>query len=151
MPAIHLGRRLAAVALAVFVSVSLLPVDDASAHTRKLRNRIIDVANNQAGDPYQYGANGPNTFDCSGFAQYVFKRVGLRLPRTSDAQYGATRHISKSNIRRGDMVFFHSGGDVYHVAIYAGKGYVWHSPYTGSDVHRSKLWTTAWYAGRVRH
>lgn len=151
MPAIHLGRRLLAVVLALFVSMAVLPVDDASAHTRKLRNRIINVANNQAGDPYQYGSDGPNAFDCSGFTQFVFKRVGLQLPRVSDDQYAATRHIRKSKLRRGDMVFFHSGGDVYHVSIYAGNGYVWHSPSTGSVVHKSKLWTTSWYAGRVRH
>jgi cell wall-associated NlpC family hydrolase len=48
------------------------------------------------------------------------------------------------------LVFFHSGGSVYHVAIYAGNNYIWHAPHTGAKVRKEKMWTqNVWY-GRIR-
>jgi cell wall-associated NlpC family hydrolase len=115
----------------------------------------VAVAVNQKGDPYVYGAEGPNAFDCSGLTEYSFAKAGLRLPRTADEQYHSVRHIKKSNIRRGDLVFFHdSGGSVYHVGIFAGRRhgseYILHAPYTGQVVHRERIWTGSWYAGTLR-
>ena len=114
----------------------------------------VAVAVHQKGDPYVYGADGPNAFDCSGLTEYSFSKAGLHLPRTSDAQYRAVRHIKKKNIRRGDLVFFHDGGGVYHVGIFAGRRhgskYILHAPYTGQVVHRERIWTSSWYAGTLR-
>src|SRR5215210_3713376 len=59
------------------------------------------VAVHQKGDPYVYGAAGPNAFDCSGLTYFAYKKVGIRLPRSSDAQYRHVRHIKKHNMRRG--------------------------------------------------
>jgi cell wall-associated NlpC family hydrolase len=115
----------------------------------------VAVAVHQKGDPYVYGAEGPNAFDCSGLTEYSFAKAGLYLPRTSDAQYRFVRHIHKRNIRRGDLVFFHDGsGSVYHVGIFAGRRhgseYILHAPYTGQVVHRERIWTGSWYAGTMR-
>jgi cell wall-associated NlpC family hydrolase len=114
------------------------------------RARVIRVARAQKGDPYRYGAAGPNAFDCSGLTKFVFKKAaGKRLPRTSRAQYGAAKRIPARAARPGDLVFFHGGSGVYHVGIYAGKHAIWHAPYSGSSVHRERIWTSAVSYGRV--
>ena len=122
----------------------------ADALTAKQRDRVLHVAASKKGAPYRYGAAGPRAFDCSGYTQWVFRKVGKRLPHNSGAQSRRTKHIKASNRKRGDLVFFRSGGRVYHVAIYAGRNRVWHSPRPGKRVHRVKLWTRSVTYGRVR-
>lgn len=112
--------------------------------------RVMRVAASKAGSPYVYGATGPNTFDCSGYTSWVFRQVGKGLPRTSGAQAGATMRIAARDRRVGDLVFFHSGGDVYHVGIYAGRGNIWHSARPGTVVHRAHIWSSSVFYGRVR-
>lgn len=112
--------------------------------------RALHVAASKKGAPYHYGSAGPRAFDCSGFTMYVYARVGKRLPRTSAAQYRATIHISARQARPGDLVFFHYGRSIYHVAIYAGHGRIWHAPKTGKRVSLVRLWTNQVYYGRVR-
>ncbi|MFC5729109.1 MULTISPECIES: C40 family peptidase [Nocardioides] len=115
---------------------------------KERRERIVAAARSRAGRPYAYGAAGPNAFDCSGLTQWVFRRVGKRLPRTSDAQAGAVRHVRHP--RRGDLVFFHNGGDVYHVGIYAGDHRLWHASRPGTPVRKDRIWTGSVFYGRVR-
>lgn len=88
---------------------------EAAAHS----TRALDIAASKKGSPYRYGASGPHRFDCSGLTLYSFKKAGKKLPRTAQQQYNKTRHISSSQRRRGDLVFFHAGRSVYHVGIYA--------------------------------
>jgi cell wall-associated NlpC family hydrolase len=118
----------------------------AAAHSAK----ALNIAASKKGSPYRYGATGPHRFDCSGLTMYVFKKVGKKLPRTAQQQYNKTRHISASQRRRGDLVFFHWGRSVYHVGIYAGKGRIWHSPKSGAVVRLEKIWTRSVWYGRVR-
>ncbi len=119
-------------------------------------SHAADVAIAQIGDPYRYGAEGPDAFDCSGLTMYAYGHASLSLPRTSAAQYGAVRHILKSNLMRGDLVAFHdSSGHVYHVGLFLywnseGRAVIIHSPRTGQNVHRAPVWTTSWYAGTRR-
>ena len=112
------------------------------------------IAARQKGDPYSYGAAGPNAFDCSGLTYYAYGKVGIRLPRTSDGQHRHLRSIKKKNMRRGDMIFFHSGGNVYHLGIFVGRKdgnrMILHSPNSGSVVKRDPVWTGQWYAGTLR-
>jgi cell wall-associated NlpC family hydrolase len=112
------------------------------------------VASRQKGDPYVYGAAGPNSFDCSGLTYFAYGKVGINLPRSSDAQYRHLRHIKKKNLKRGDMIFFHSGGSVYHLGIFVGRKngerMILHSPNSGSVVNRDPVWTGQWYAGTLR-
>jgi len=112
--------------------------------------RAFRVAAAQKGDPYRYGAAGPNAFDCSGLTSYAFRRAGVPIPRTSSAQRGATRRIPARAARPGDLVFFQSGGSVYHVGFYAGHHQVLHSPYSGTRVRKERIWTSAVSYGRVR-
>jgi cell wall-associated NlpC family hydrolase len=115
----------------------------------------LEIIRNQQGDPYRYGAAGPDAFDCSGLMQYAFRRAGFEgIPRTSSAQAGWVRRISRDAMRPGDLVFFHSGGRVYHVGVYAGRlngaRTIIHSPNSGSRVHRAKIWTDSWFVGTKR-
>jgi cell wall-associated NlpC family hydrolase len=114
------------------------------------RARVLRVARAQTGDRYVYGGAGPNSFDCSGLTSYVY-RIAMRkhLPHSSSAQQGRTRRISAASARPGDLVFFHKGGHVYHVAIYAGRHTVIHAPYPGQRVKRERIWTSAVTYGRV--
>ncbi|MFD9035180.1 C40 family peptidase [Streptomyces sp. NPDC059567] len=118
----------------------------ATAHAGK----ALSVAAAKKGSPYRYGASGPTRFDCSGLTLYSFKKAGKSLPRTAQQQYNKTRHISASSRQKGDLVFFHAGGRVYHVGIYAGNNKIWHSPKTGSWVKLDRIWSSKVYYGRVR-
>ncbi|MGW0118656.1 C40 family peptidase [Streptomyces sp. NPDC003327] len=113
-------------------------------------NKALSVAASKKGSPYRYGAAGPTRFDCSGLALYAYKQAGKTLPRTAQQQYNTTRHVSASSRQQGDLVFFHSGGRVYHVGIYAGSNKIWHSPKAGSWVKLDRIWTSKVYYGRVR-
>jgi cell wall-associated NlpC family hydrolase len=118
-----------------------------------LRGKVaILVARRYAGIRYVAGGTTPRTgFDCSGYTKYVYSQLGISIPRVSRDQYAWSRHISRSQAVPGDLIFFHSAsGRVYHAAIYAGHGYVWHSPHTGSHVKLERIWTSAYYVGRVR-
>lgn len=118
-----------------------------------LRGRVaILVAKRYVGIPYRAGGTTPRTgFDCSGYTKYVYSQMGITIPRVSRDQYRWTRHISIKQAVPGDLIFFHSSsGRVYHAAIYAGHGYIWHSPHTGSRVKLERIWTSAYYVGRIR-
>jgi cell wall-associated NlpC family hydrolase len=121
----------------------------AAARAATLRTGVMVTAASLKGRPYRYGATGPSAFDCSGYTRYVFARNGISLPRTSRAQYRATKRISKAGARKGDLVFFGRGSAVYHVGIYAGNGMMWHSPRAGKSVRLIKIWTSNWSAGRI--
>ncbi|GAB2965181.1 C40 family peptidase [Streptomyces pseudoechinosporeus] len=112
--------------------------------------KALQVAASKKGSPYKWGAEGPKRFDCSGLTLYAYKKAGKKLPRTAAQQYNKTRHISASSRKQGDLVFFHSGRNVYHVGVYAGKGRIWHSPKTGDVVKLQKIWTKSVWYGRVR-
>jgi cell wall-associated NlpC family hydrolase len=134
--------------------VAVAPDADAATRGDKVR-QAARVATKQVGDPYRYGAAGPDRFDCSGLVYFAARRAGLSgVPRTSGDQARHARRISKSNLRRGDLMFFHDGGDVYHVAIFLrwkdGRRVMVHSPSTGQRVHRATPWTSQWYAGTLR-
>jgi cell wall-associated NlpC family hydrolase len=116
--------------------------------------RAFHIGQDQKGDPYVYGATGPNAFDCSGLTSYAYHRAGLSLPRTAASQAGAVRHIPRSQLRLGDLVFFESGGHVYHVGLFAGRhhgtDYVLHAPRPGESVRTEAIWTNSWFAGTER-
>ena len=115
-------------------------------------NRVLTWAHRQKGKPYRYGAAGPYRFDCSGLTLYVFKHaLGKYLPHNAEAQYRRVQHISRRALRPGDLVFAMSGGSAYHVGIYAGNGYMWHAPHTGTVVKRVKMYHATWRYGRIIH
>ncbi|MCF3104232.1 C40 family peptidase [Streptomyces roseoverticillatus] len=84
------------------------------------------------GSPYAWGASGPGAFDCSGLMQWAYGRAGVGLPRTSQAQRNAGRHVPLSEARPGDLVIYRD--DASHVGMYVGNGQVIHAPYPGARV-----------------
>ncbi|TWH20156.1 C40 family peptidase [Prauserella rugosa] len=111
--------------------------------------RIVNIAAAHAGSPYAYGASGPTRFDCSGFAQFVHRKAGIQLPRTSGEQHRAVRAVPRHAKVPGDLVFFHDGGRVYHVGIYAGGNRIWAAPETGDVVRKQSIYTSSYYVGRA--
>jgi peptidoglycan DL-endopeptidase CwlO len=112
--------------------------------------KVLREAAKLKGTPYRYGGTTPRGFDCSGYTGYVYKKAGKKLPRTSRAQYSATKHITRRAAKPGDLVFFKSGGGgVYHVGIYAGGNMLWHASRPGRPVAKAKIWTSSVAFGRV--
>ena len=107
---------------------------------------VLAIAASLAGINYRYGGTTLAGFDCSGFTQYVFDRVGISLPRTAEQQRQFATPVS--NPQPGDLVFF--GAPAYHKGIYAGNGMMWDSPRTGEDVALRAIWSSAVTYGRVR-
>ncbi len=94
------------------------------------------------GIPYCKGGTNPKCFDCSGFTQYIYKKKGKEIARTTGGQYKESKKVSREDAQVGDLVFFFSsGGHVYHVGIYAGNGEVLHSPKPGRAVKIEKIWS----------
>ena len=110
---------------------------------------VLNLAYSKIGCPYVWGAEGPNSFDCSGFTSYVFRNAaGVSIPRTSSAQSGYGRTVSKSNLQPGDLVFFNtSGKGVSHVGIYVGGGNMIHSPSSGKTVSVTSI-NSSYYSSR---
>ena len=114
--------------------------------------KLVRVASRYKGRPYVYGASGPRAFDCSGFTSYVVRKaLKINLPRTAAQQRYARKvdRVSKSKRRVGDLIFFHRGGTVGHVAIYAGKGKMWDAPRTGLTISKRDIHRGAKSYGRV--
>lgn len=97
----------------------------------------IETACKQVGDPYVWGATGPNSFDCSGLTQYAYKKAGIYLTHFTGAQWNEGRSVSRSEARPGDLVFFFS--DLHHVGLYLGNGIMVHAPRTGKPVQVSSI------------
>ncbi|MGF7235836.1 MAG: C40 family peptidase [Frankia sp.] len=121
----------------------------APAATSSLGARAVYLASLQAGKPYVWGAAGPYSFDCSGLVQYVFKQLGRTLPRTTNEQYAAVTKVSQDARQPGDLIFFGSPGNLYHMGIYAGNNQIWAAPSSGNVVRLQTLWTTSYLVGRV--
>ncbi|MFJ8082612.1 cell wall-associated NlpC family hydrolase [Streptomyces sp. SAI-170] len=138
-----------ALTLAAVGGSLVVPGVAAEAQAATSATKALQVAASKKGSPYKYGATGPHRFDCSGLTLYSYKKAGKSLPRTAAQQYNKTRHISAKSRKAGDLVFFHSGSNVYHVGIYAGKGRIWHAPKTGDVVRLQKIWTSKVWYGRV--
>jgi cell wall-associated NlpC family hydrolase len=136
-----------------FVALSGGTTDSAGkahAATISFRQKAVQIAAYQKGDPYRYGAAGPNAFDCSGLTLYAYKQVGKSLVHNAAGQYRQTIHIAKSNKRPGDLIFYTYSGSITHVAIYAGNGYTWVAPHTGTRVERQRIYSSHYLVGRVR-
>ena len=102
---------------------------------------VVGIAMQYLGVPYVWGGASPSGFDCSGFVMYVYAQVGVSLPHSSYAQYGAGSPVSRGDLQPGDLVFFDGLG---HVGIYVGGGSFIHAPHTGDVVKISSM--TGWYA-----
>jgi cell wall-associated NlpC family hydrolase len=108
-----------------------------SSSSRGKGAKALAFARKQLGDRYRYGATGPNAWDCSGLTRGAYKAAGVKLPHSARQQFHKGRKVSKSNLKKGDLVFFYSG--IRHVAIYAGNGKVIHASRPGRPVAYIKM------------
>ncbi|GGE23582.1 hypothetical protein GCM10011571_27110 [Marinithermofilum abyssi] len=115
---------------------------------------IIQEAQRHLNDQYQYGAEGPNRFDCSGFTSFVFQQNGYSLPRSSSQQAAAGASVAAQELRKGDLLFFDtSGSGVSHVAIYMGDDRMIHATNPETDVTVDSMNESYWkerYVGARR-
>jgi cell wall-associated NlpC family hydrolase len=110
-------------------------------------SQAVAYAKAQLGKPYVWSAEGPNSFDCSGLTMMAWRSAGVSIPRVAAAQYGMGRHISRSALEPGDLVFF--GSPIHHVGMYVGGGMMIEAPYTGQVVRYHTI-DRSDYAGATR-
>jgi cell wall-associated NlpC family hydrolase len=111
--------------------------------------KAVYLASLNKGKPYVWGAEGPYSFDCSGLVQYVFKQLGRSLPRTAEGQYNVSTKVPQSGKQPGDLIFYGTPGNIYHVGIYAGNGYMWAAPQTGGVVSLRPIYSSTYKVGRI--
>ncbi|MFY9778936.1 MAG: C40 family peptidase [Candidatus Baltobacteraceae bacterium] len=105
---------------------------------------VVRYAMSFVGVPYVWAGASPSGFDCSGFTQYVFKQLGVAIPRTADAQFAAGRPVSDP--LPGDLVFFQTyDWGASHVGLYLGNGYFVNA--IRPDVHVSSF-ASDYFRGR---
>lgn len=147
----------ALVALGITMLCSLPLATEAQAATPNYGYAALQVAKNQIGDRYVYGATGPSAFDCSGLTMYSYEHSSQKhyLPRVAEAQYKYAKKVAWKNRRPGDLVFFHDrSGYVFHVGVYAGirkergvwHSYMIHAPKPGARVRAEDIYTNWGYS-----
>ncbi len=109
-----------------------------------LGDKVVKYAKHLLGIRYVYGGSSPASgFDCSGLVGYVYGHFGVRLARTSFAQFTSGFRVNRGALEPGDLVFFDGLG---HVGIYVGNGRFIHSPHSGARVRIESL--AGWYSSR---
>ncbi|WP_228917200.1 C40 family peptidase [Streptomyces sp. DH20] len=99
--------------------------------------RAVRYAVEQLGKPYEWGAEGPETYDCSGLTSQAWRAAGAEVPRTSQEQWARLERIDLVDLRPGDLVvYFH---DATHVALYLGDGMVVQAPRPGARIKVSPV------------
>jgi cell wall-associated NlpC family hydrolase len=103
----------------------------------------------QQGKPYSFAAAGPGAFDCSGLTMAAWAAAGVSLPHFAETQYNYGTHVSRDQLKPGDLVFFYQ--PIGHVAMYIGNGLIVHAPTEGDVVRVVPLDTFASdYVGATR-
>ena len=121
-----------------------LPGLPVPAGTSEGAKAAIEFARKQLGEPYLWGAAGPDAWDCSGLTMMAWRQGGISLPHYSAAQYQQTKHLAVGQLRAGDLVFWGtSPNTIHHVALYIGNGQIIQAPRTGDVVKVSSLFETA--------
>lgn len=124
------------------VMLGKIPVRPQGRAVATLLDRVVWNAQKQQGKMYRWGGASPTTgFDCSGLTQYAFRNgAQISLPRTAAEQYATAVKVSRTQSRKGDLVFFNtSGSRVSHVGIYLGNDTFLHAPRSGKAITTSAL------------
>ncbi|TDC60859.1 glycoside hydrolase [Micromonospora sp. KC207] len=91
----------------------------------------------QIGKPYVWGAEGPNSYDCSGLMLAAWAKAGVSLPHNAAQQRSVTARVSRADLRPGDLVFYYA--DLHHVGMYVGGGWVVHASRAGVPVRMKRV------------
>ena len=113
-------------------------------------SKAIAYAKAQLGKPYQWGGAGPDSFDCSGLTMMAWRQAGVYFPHLAQDQYDMTQRVSIAEAIPGDLIFFGTPNNVFHVGLYIGNGEMIDAPETGETVSvQSIYWSDLLGAGRV--
>ena len=140
---------LAAVVTLALAACGSAPVREAAAPSPSVASAgaalAADEALRRVGSPYRYGGASPAGLDCSGLGHFRFARVGLAVPRDTDALRRAGGAVNGAELAKGDLVFFDQDGrKASHVGIYLGDGRFVHAPSTGGRVRVDRIDTPFW-------
>jgi len=114
--------------------------------------KVLAIAASVKGTKYVRGGTTTKGFDCSGFVLYAMKSAGVKFGRTSRDMRKETPKISREDLRPGDLVFYHNKkGTVYHVAIYAGNGKIWHARRPGLRLAKTNIYAKKVSYGKVNY
>lgn len=106
---------------------------------------LVRKAREQIGDPYVFGAEGPDSFDCSGLMQWTYQQFGLSLPRTTFDQVKVGQAVDRSQVQAGDLIFSSWDGKPHsHVGMYSGAGTIINAPHKGANVREAPLTDSYW-------
>ncbi|WP_370625099.1 NlpC/P60 family protein [Corynebacterium sp. TAE3-ERU12] len=109
----------------------------------------VDAAMTKVGAPYEWGATGPGSFDCSGLMYWAYSQIGISIPRTSQAQLSGGTPVSRSELQPGDIIGYYPG--ITHVGMYVGNGQVIHASDYGIPVQVVGIDQAGPYQGAVRY
>jgi peptidoglycan DL-endopeptidase CwlO len=109
--------------------------------------QALAAAMSRRGDPYEWGAAGPDAFDCSGLVVWAFAQEGITLPHYTGDLWNSGVHIPRADLEPGDLVFFFA--DISHVGIYLGDGLMIDAPDFGETVRIDPVYW-AYFVGAVR-
>lgn len=126
----ELEREAAAKAQTSWLDSGVL--DDSDGSTTAQGERAVEYATAQLGKAYEWGAEGPGTFDCSGLTSAAWAAAGVTIPRTSQQQWEQLPHIDIADMRPGDLIVYFD--DASHIAMYVGDGKMVHAPRPGRTV-----------------
>ncbi|MFF7448217.1 MULTISPECIES: NlpC/P60 family protein [unclassified Streptomyces] len=107
-------------------------LDEISSKASVQGKKAVEYATAQIGKPYEWGAEGPGAYDCSGLTSQAWASAGQAIPRTSQQQWKQLKHVDIKDMRPGDLVIYNS--DASHVAMYIGDGAIVHAPRPGRTV-----------------
>jgi peptidoglycan DL-endopeptidase CwlO len=107
-------------------------LDEIKGKASKKGKRALAYATNQIGKDYEWGAEGPRTFDCSGLTLRAWQAAGEEIPRTSQEQWKQLPHVPIRKMRPGDLIIYKR--DASHVSMYVGDGKMVHAPRTGRQI-----------------
>jgi len=105
---------------------------DISGRASEAGKAAVDYATTQIGKPYEWGAEGPKSYDCSGLTSQAWASAGKPIPRTSQEQWKQLKHVDVKDMRPGDLIIYFD--DASHVAMYLGDGAIVHAPRPGRTV-----------------
>ncbi|MER5434301.1 NlpC/P60 family protein [Streptomyces sp. NPDC002588] len=107
-------------------------LDEIDGRASEQGRKAIAYATAQIGKPYEWGAEGPKSYDCSGLTSEAWKSAGQQIPRTSQEQWKQLPHVDIEDMRPGDLIIYFD--DASHVALYVGDGRIIHAPRPGRTV-----------------
>lgn len=146
------SKVIAGIGISLSIAISAgsfaLPQEAQAATSSSTASKVIATGKKYVGVPYKFGASSGITsaFDCSSFTQYVYKKNGISLPRSSKQQAKSGYYVSKKNLKAGDLVFSDTNRDgiINHVSIYIGNGKLLHTYRVGVGVTISTFAGSTW-------